>query len=395
MTFGAKSQAREESNKVTLHNERLIDERDALKQRIQLAADARLTEMEDQFETKITQTRAEAQRRVDVIRIELEQLRRAASGDSCGWEECEDGSFANVETGVEGITELPETLAFARAVRRVDDFSVQEETAKAAQKRAQTVETKRRELDVKLNEARADAHAQREILAGWTISARSIALSLSTHNSALDSTHSNLLSQNTRLSKQNDRLGRNTSKVCHAVASFKVVREALSLAEAMNIKLGAEASQLCITLKKTQEELDGLRSSLTNAVEAEVQPMRAEVSKARDALSRERLARIEERRQLSVLWPAKHLAPVALRRHMQLNDDERSKLIDSARGAAADAEIKREIRQRVADASRWAQATDDYGRKYCVHSDTGEATWEPPAAMLHHTAPVFLNMLTK
>ena len=45
MTFGAKSQAREESNKVTLHNERLIDERDALEQRVQLAADARLTEM--------------------------------------------------------------------------------------------------------------------------------------------------------------------------------------------------------------------------------------------------------------------------------------------------------------------------------------------------------------
>lgn len=114
--------ARDETNRVTLENERLIDERDALEQRIQRAADAKLGEMEDKFDSTIAQTRAEAQHRVEVIRIELEQLRRAASGDSCGWKECEDGTFSNVETGENGVREIPETLAFARAVRRVDDL---------------------------------------------------------------------------------------------------------------------------------------------------------------------------------------------------------------------------------------------------------------------------------
>lgn len=365
-----------------MENERLIDERDALEQRIRSTADAKLTEMEVQFETTIAQIRAESHHRIEGIRIELEQLRRAASGDPCGWEEHEDGTFANVETGEQGITELPETLAFARAVQRMDDLGTQKETAKAAQKRAQTAETKRRELDVKLNEARADAHAQRELLSGWVVSARQIASSFSTYDLGLESACSILRSRNNMLFKQTDALKRSTSKVRHAVRSFQALSEALSVNEAKKNSLEAEILQLRTLLGKTQQHLDSLRSSLTNAVEAEVQPMRVEMSKARDALSRERLARIVERRQLAALWPSDHLAPVALRRHAQLSDDERGGLFYATCRAAADAEIKREIRQRVADASRWAQTTDDYGRKYFVHSDTSEAAWEPPAAML-------------
>ena len=121
---------------MTLENERLIDERDTMEQRIQSAAEARLTEMEMKFESTVAQVRARAKDQVEEVRIELEQLRRAASGDPCGWEECEDGTFVNSETGEKGIAEIPETLAFARAVRRVDDLGMQEETAKKAQKRA-------------------------------------------------------------------------------------------------------------------------------------------------------------------------------------------------------------------------------------------------------------------
>lgn len=370
---------------MTLDNERLIDERDALEQRIRSAADASLTDMEVQFETTIAQIRAEAQHRIEGIRMELEQLRRAASGDPCGWEVHEDGTFINAETGEQGITELPETLAFARAVQRVDDLGAQKETAKTAQKRAQTAETKRRELDVKLNEARADAHAQRELLSGWVASARLIASSFSNFSAGFDSTCGILRSRSNMLSKQTNILKRSTSKVRHAAGSFRTLSDTLSVAEIKKSNLETEIIQLRTVLGKTQHSLDGLRSSLTNAVEAEVQPMRIEMSKARDALSRERLARIVERRQLAALWPSGHLAPVALRRHIQLSDEDRSDLFYATFRAAADAEIKREIRQRVADASRWAQTTDDYGRKYFIHSDTSEAAWEPPAAMLFHT----------
>ena len=143
-----------------------------------------------------------------------------------------------------------------------------------------------------------------------------------------------------------------------------------------------ETKKLSTLLERTQQELGSLRDSLSTAVETEVKPMRIEMSKARDSLSRERQARVVERRQLAALWPIGHLMPVALRRHIQLSHDERCGLLRAARTAAADAEIKREIRRRVADASRWAETTDDYGRKYFVHSDTGEAAWEAPAAML-------------
>jgi len=374
--------ARDETNRVTLENERLIDERDALEQRIQRAADAKLGEMEDKFDSTIAQTRAEAQHRVEVIRIELEQLRRAASGDSCGWKECEDGTFSNVETGENGVREIPETLAFARAVRRVDDLGTQEETAKVAQKRAQTAETRRRELDVKLNEARADARSHRELLGSWTLAAKLIASSISTQDAVLTAHCDCLQSHGQKLLKQSGSLKQSTLRVQSATRSIRNVRKALSVSETNKKYLEAEIVKLGALLGKTQQELASLRSSLTSAVEAEVKPMRTEMSKARDALSRERLARMVERRQLAALWPSGYLAPVSLRRHIHLGVDERSELLGTARTAAADAEIKREIRRRVADASRWVEATDDYGRKYFVHSDTAEASWQAPPAML-------------
>ena len=66
-------------------------------------ADAKLTQMEESFETRIAQARAEASHKVETIRRELEQLRRAASGDSCGWEENKNGTFSNIETGETGL----------------------------------------------------------------------------------------------------------------------------------------------------------------------------------------------------------------------------------------------------------------------------------------------------
>ena len=53
-------QAREESNRITLENERLIDERDSMENRIKLAADTRIMQLEESFEASMTQVRTEA-----------------------------------------------------------------------------------------------------------------------------------------------------------------------------------------------------------------------------------------------------------------------------------------------------------------------------------------------
>ncbi len=345
-------------------------------------ADAKLTQMEESFETRIAQARAEASHKVETIRRELEQLRRAASGDSCGWEENKNGTFSNIETGETGVTTIPEALAFARAVQRIDDLGNQEETAKMSQKLAKQSETKRRELDIKLNEARADARAQREILANWVSTAKTIEASFSSHLSCLNSTCGALNLKDAFLAQKNNVLRRSLFRVNHAVASLKELRDALKLAEASKAGLESRVHQLQVSFKDTQQELDSLRNSLTSAVETEVKPIRLEICKARDALSRERLARMVERRQFAALWPSGHLAPMALRLHVDASGSKRQILLNAACIAAADAEIKREIRRRVADASRWSQKADDYGRKYFVHSDSGEAAWEPPSAML-------------
>mmetsp|Transcript_30676 Transcript_30676/g.94872 ORF Transcript_30676/g.94872 Transcript_30676/m.94872 type:complete len:351 (+) Transcript_30676:590-1642(+) len=330
--------------------------------------------------------RAEAKNQLVAVQAELQQLRRAASGDPCGWIECEDGSFSNMETGETGVKSMPDTLAFACAIKRVDSLGAHEEVARAAQKNAQNAETKRREMDVKLNKARSDAHAQRDLLDSWNATAKSIAATLSRHTSNSESTFDVLLLQRNNISKYSDRIKQITSKVCHTTASIQALRDALVLAEAKNAKLQAEVTQLDTSTQKTQAELAALRHSLNHAVEAEVQPMRIEMSRSRDVLSRERLARVIERRQLAALWPSTvQPVPVALRRHIQVSQDERTRLLDAACTAAAEAEIKREIRRRVADAARWSEKIDDYGRKYYVHSDTAEAAWEPPPAMLHKT----------
>lgn len=352
-------------NTALLENERLIDERDALERRIKSAADAKLTELEAKFETTIAQSRIDAHHQIEAIQAELEQLRRAARGDPCGWEEHDDGTFFNNESGEHGIMKIPEALAFARAVQRVDDLGSQEEAAKTAKQNAKNAERKRRELDVKLNEARSDARAQRELLANWTASAGTIATSLSSYYSSLES----------------------TIKVSHAAVLIQRLRDALSEARISKGDLETRILQLQTSFGDIQQELYGLRTSLGTAVEAEVKPIRLEMSKARDALSRERLARAVERQQLAAAWPPEHLAPMALRRYLEVTDSRRKQLSDAACAAAADATIRREIRRRVADALRWTQTTDDYGRKYFVHLDTGEAAWEAPSEMLYQPPP--------
>ena len=382
-------QAREESNRITLENERLIDERDSMENRIKLAADTRIMQLEESFEASMTQVRTEAHSQMEVLRVELEQLRRAANGDACGWQERADGTFSNAETGESGIKTMPEALAFARAVQRVVDMGSNDEITKVAQKRAQDAEMKRRELDVKLNEARADARSQRDLLDSWGSTARSILLAFSTFKASSDLVCDICIVQTKKISKQSDRLKQIVSKICQTAATFKEIQSALAAAKINNIKLEEDTTRLDSSLQQTQLELSSLRNSLDRAVEAEVEPMRAEISRARDTISRERVARIVERGQLASLWPIDQPLPVALRRHVQVTKDERRMLFERACGAAAETEIKIEVRRRVADALKWSEKTDDYGRKYYVHSDTGDAAWEPPVAMLHRAESVF------
>ena len=381
-------QAREESNRITLENERLIDERDSMENRIKLAADTRILQLEESFEASMTQARTEAHRQMEVLRVELEQLRRAANGDACGWQEYADGTFSNAETGEYGIKTMPEALAFARAVQRVIDMGSNDELAKVAQKRAQDTEMRRRELDVKLNEARADARSQRDFLDSWGGTARSIVLAFSTFKASSNLVCDVCFLQTKKISKQCDRLKRIVSTICQTAATFKEIHNTLAAAKINNMKLVEDTARLDSSLQQTQLELSSLRNSLDQAVEAEVEPMRAEISRARDAISRERVARIIERGQLASLWPIDQPLPVALRRHVKVTKDERRMLFERACGAAAETEIKVEVRRRVADALKWSEKTDDYGRKYYVHSDTGNAAWDPPIAMLHSAESV-------
>ena len=127
---------------------------------------------------------------------------------------------------------------------------------------------------------------------------------------------------------------------------------------------------------------------MDSAVEGQVAPMRIEIAKARNDLAEEKLRRLTERQQFAAMWPHEtHVPPATLRRYKPVSPDELAKLRADAIAAEADAAIRREIRAKIAEASRWTQVTDDYGRQYYAHTDTGEASWEPPEAMLYEPPP--------
>lgn len=384
-------QARDAYNQAQIENERLIDERDSVIEKIQLECDIKITTLETKYEKELEETKRNAEYQLETITNELDMFRRAASGDACGWEEQADGSFRNKETNELCTTEMPPVLSLALAVRRTDDAKIHLEAKKQAERSARISETKRRQLEVELNDARSSVASQRELLIKWGNAAAFVHGAMESCNRSLAAACDKVDAAGLQLEAKARRVSSGMSNVqCVnfksrlkvAVDAFRTQKRVLNETQAKGRILEIEICGLETNLGLANTELAQLRTSIDQAVEFEVQPMRTEIARARDDLSREKLLRLVERQQFASLWPQGHLAPRALRRHMPLDNDQRDKLKSEALLAEADAEVKREIRRRVADAARWSQVTDDYGRQYYAHSDTGEASWEPPEAMM-------------
>lgn len=360
-------------------------------EKIQLECDKKITALEAKYEEELLETKRNAEYQLETITKELDMFRRAASGDACGWEEKADGSFQNKETNEISTTDMPAVLSLALAVRRTDDAKIHLEAKKQAERNARISETKRRQLEVELNEARSGAASQRELLIQWGDAAAFVHGAVVACHRSFAATCDKLDQAGLQLEAKAGRISSGMSNVqCVnfksrlkvAVKAFRTQKRVLSDTQAMGRKLETKICGLETNLGLANTELSQLRTSIHQAVEVEVQPMRTEIALARDDLSREKLLRLVERQQFAALWPQGHLAPRALRRHMPLDENQRAKLKSEALLAEADADVKREIRRRVADATRWSQVTDDYGRQYYAHSDTGEASWEPPEAMM-------------
>lgn len=325
-------------------------------------------------------------------------FRRASSGDPCGWSAEADGTFANGETLESGVVEMPAVLALALAVQRADEAGQRAETAERAERTARLAETRRRQLEVQVNEARAGAAAQREQLARWGEAASELWRALTSHAAAVASTCASVANAGRKLSDKAALVASSPtaevptatsfkSRVSEARENVRTTKRALEESRKRCRELEVEVSRLERDLGSAESELDRLRAGLREAVQVEVEPMRAEVAAARADLARERLARLVDRQLFAAVWPENHLAPAALRRHTPVSPKRRERLMADALDAAADADLKREIRAKVADAARWSQVVDDYGRQYYAHCDTGEASWEPPEAMLYEPPP--------
>lgn len=384
-----------------LENERILDERDAEIEKVRFECDEQVRALENQFAQELESTRRDAAYQADGMAQELDIFRRAATGDPCGWREVAIGDagkrYENAHDG-ETSEQKPAPLALAQAVRHMEEVQKDEKMAEKLERRARTAETKRRQIEVELNDAKSKSASQRVLLNKWGDGAKTIRSLLNAMSESVDAVCSRIEAAGDELREKAERVSSTkgtagvrcvnfNSRLRNAVRAFKKTNVSLLESNAKGRKLESEVSGLGNELGKARSELDYLRNSLDNAVAIEVEPMRAQVAKARDDLANEKVLRMVERQQIAAVWPPDHLIPVALRRYATLDRSQVDKLKRDALAAEADAEIKREIRRRVADAARWSQVTDDYGRQYYAHADTGEASWDPPEAMMYEPPP--------
>ncbi|KAJ1451458.1 hypothetical protein M885DRAFT_499598 [Pelagophyceae sp. CCMP2097] len=443
--------SRLECNAYQLANEKLLDDKETFLERTQQNADAQVKETEDKFEAELLFVKDEADSKAHALGQELDLLRRAASGDACGWTEAEDGTFSNDETG-ERSAEVPEVLAFARAVQRIEGVAVQENDLKKALKKAAQAGTKWRELDVKLNEAKADAQADRDVLACWGEAAVAISQAVRAVGARNEALCSRLAAPASSLHTYQQKAKRMADKVQSATASFSRLRRAKCAAEAESKRLSIDVARLEAELVATAAEMASLKGDMNARVDAQVVPMRHAVAEARFAMAQERRLRLAERQTLAGLWPAGP-KPACLARHVKREirhcctaqrrilrrfpickslgqewvlkqrlcrlrtfcslekeapDEARPWTASPRRRACSTAlpastlgrPTKTESKQAKgqcrwmpglwtagAESTKWKEATDDYGRKFYTHHQSGEATWQPPSAMTYEPPP--------
>eukprot|EP00618_Florenciella_parvula_P006968 CAMPEP_0119497520 /NCGR_PEP_ID=MMETSP1344-20130328/20535_1 /TAXON_ID=236787 /ORGANISM="Florenciella parvula, Strain CCMP2471" /LENGTH=489 /DNA_ID=CAMNT_0007533315 /DNA_START=14 /DNA_END=1480 /DNA_ORIENTATION=- len=366
--------------------DKLVDERDTTMSRLEAEFDTKRAEIEDKSKRALDELQAESDSQLEHLTVQLDQMRRAVTGDACGWEEKTDENgapyFENSETG-EKAFEKPEILAFAQTIGAVEDGANDKASLQKAQKKQREADTKKREAEVKLNEARSETQNLRGLVKGWKESAEVIFDSANVFNTAMDEINAKLKARSELVSDKTEivvravpNLNKTTEKVVELKANLRAREQEVK-------RQNKQINKLTKELEKAREELAALRDAMNEQLEKICAPLREEVSTSYALLMQEKAAREADRQELADLWPDGWLMPTILKRYRSLTEEEKLAKRDQAEAIDAERTLRADIRAKVMEAYKWETKQDDYGRTFYEHMDTGASEWEQPEAMLY------------
>jgi len=363
--------------------------------------DQKIAEMEDEFDQRaaklakeakdeLEEVQADCEQKVDDITAQLDRLRRAMTGDSCGWAEKKDKSgdvvYENSETG-DLAYEKPEVLVFAETVRKVDGAADDKAALAKLEAKAKDADSKKREADVKYNESRAETINLRGLNKGWKESAEVVYYCLTAFDEQISSTAAKLSARADYLDEKTESVTIARRGVEGSTEKLRETQDVLEQREQELRRLNRVVDRLSSAVARAEAEAEALRESVAVQIERVAAPLRDELASAYTLLMAEKAAREQDRSHLADLWPPGWLMPSMLQKYRTLSAEERAVKRAAAEAIDAESRLKMDVRSAVAEALQWSSGYDDFGRAFYKHAVTGEQVWEPPAAMLYVPPP--------
>ena len=383
-------QVRTELEELQVKYDAALDEQDRKVAEIEASFEQRFAAAEKASKDELDEVQADCDQKVEDLTANLDKLRRAMTGDTCGWVEKRDKSgdlvYENQETG-ETAYDKPEVLNFAEVIKKIEGAEEDKaELAKLRQK-VKDADSKKRESDVKFNESRAETSNLRGLNKGWKESAEVVFYCLTSFDEALATSVA-------RVKERSDYVVEKTATLPPLRAGVERATERLAETQAVLVqreheirRLNASVDRLARLLRRSEAEVLALRESVAVQIERVAAPLRDELAASYALLMHEKAAREGDRQQLADLWPEGWLKPSLLQKYKTLDPAERRERRAAAEAADVEQRLQVEIREAVREAGKWSTGFDEYGRAFYLHADTGQKVWEPPAAMAYQPPP--------
>ena len=296
---------------------------------------------------------ADCDQKVDDLTAQLDKLRRAMTGDSCGWAEKRDSSgdlvYSNTETG-ETSYEKPEILVFAQTIQKVEAAAENKAKVAKLEQKLKDADAKKRESDVKFNESRAETQNLRGLNKGWKESAEVVFYCLVDFDEKVAKITSALGERSEYIGEKRESMVGMRRQVEVVTEKMAEIQRVLVQREQEVRRQTAVAERLARQLQRSRDECAELRESVAVQIERVAAPLRDELATAYTMVMEEKAAREGDRQNIADLWPEGWILPSILQKYRTLTAEERFSKRDAAALVDAENRLKMDIREAVAEA---------------------------------------------
>ena len=167
-----------------------------------------------------------------------------------------------------------------------------------ATKKSKENETKRRDLEVKLNEVKAEMSTMKKLLRAWGECAATTHARMTATDGALEAQQRRLEASGQGVARRTRALGAMNGGVQAVAAKLKQLKETLKERDAEIARLNAKCAQYFKELKAAKEALEKLQTKLEEEVERASKPLREDLAATMGQLVRSRAERQSDRQQV-------------------------------------------------------------------------------------------------